>query len=78
MGNIALDNRLLATIASLAKQLKTTKEEIIKNAIASYAEKAQKKNQLMSFAGILDEDEADDMLDAIYQNRKNKDTEIQL
>lgn len=69
MGNLVIDNKLLNTISVLAKQLKTTKEEILKKAINSYAQRMKKKNRLMEFAGILNEEEADDLLHSIYSNR---------
>lgn len=78
MGNLVLDNKLLNIISSLAAQLKTTKEDIIKRAVTSYAEKMKQKNRLMSFAGILDEEEADELLNSIYSSRQDKKVEHQL
>jgi hypothetical protein len=75
MGNLALDNKLLNVISSMAAQLKTTKEDIIKRAVTSYAEKMKQKNRLMSFAGILDEKEADELLNSIYSNRQDRKVE---
>ena len=78
MGNVALDNKILSTISLLAEQLKTSREEIIKKAVASYAKKINQKDSLMKFAGILDEKEADGILNTIYDNRKNKIVEPRL
>ena len=58
--------------------MKTTKEDIIKRAVTSYAEKMKQKNRLMSFAGILDEEEADELLNSIYSSRQDKKVEHQL
>jgi hypothetical protein len=77
-GNLVLDNKLLNTISSLAGQLKTTKEDIVKRAVDSYAKKVTQKNRLMQYAGILAEEEADEILSSIYSNRKSKDIEFQL
>ena len=74
MGNIALDNKILATISILAKRLKTTKEEIVAKAIDSYVERLNPKNRLMKFAGILNEEEADQILNTIHNSRQNKKT----
>ncbi len=73
MANLALDNKVLQTIALLAKQLRTTREDVVREAVDSYAEKVNKKNPFMKFAGLLSEDEADEMLSVIYGNRRSKE-----
>ena len=75
MSNLVVDNKVLTTISALADRLKTTKEDIVKKAVENYEKKLNKKNPLMSFAGILDEEEADNILSTIYNNRQNKDQE---
>jgi hypothetical protein len=72
MTNLALDNKLMATISLLAKRLKTTRENIVKEAVNNYAESINQKDKFMSFAGLLNEEEADDLLHSIYNNRQNK------
>jgi hypothetical protein len=78
MAQLALDNKVLATIAMLAKQLKTSSEDVVKKAVDNYAETVKQSEDMMSFAGILDEEEADEMLKTIYENRRNKDFEPSL
>ena len=78
MGNLVLDNNLLSTISSLAERMKTTREDVVKMAVKSYAKKISEKNRLMQFAGILEDDEADEMLNTIYDNRHNKEMELQV
>lgn len=78
MRNLALDDKLLSTISSLAKRMKTTREEVVKMAVNSYAKKINEKNRLMQFAGILEDDEADEMLKTIYDNRHNKEMELHI
>ncbi len=78
MGNLVFDNKLLSTISSLAERMKTTKEDVVKIAVNSYAKKINEKNRLMQFAGILEENEADEMLKTIYENRHNKEMEVQV
>ena len=78
MGNLVLDNKILDTISSLARQLKTTREDIVKKAVNNYAKKINQKNRLMEFAGMLEEKEADEILSTIYNNRHNKDIETRL
>jgi hypothetical protein len=69
MGNLVLDNKLLSTISSLAERMKTTREDVVKMTVDSFMKKVSEKNRLMQFAGILEDDEADDMLKTIYENR---------
>jgi len=78
MGNLVLDNKLLSTISSLAERMKTTREDVVKMAVNSYAKGINEKNRLMQFAGILEDDEADEMLKTIYETRHNKEMELQL
>jgi len=53
-------------------QLNTSQIEVMRQAVNNYLEKIQRKNHLMSFAGILDETEADIMLNSIQDSRVNK------
>jgi uncharacterized protein YfcZ (UPF0381/DUF406 family) len=78
MGNLVLDNKILNTISSLARQLKTTKEDIVKKAVQNYEKKINQKNRLMEFAGILEEEDANEILSTIYSNRQNKEIESRL
>jgi len=61
-----------ATIANLADQLKISKTDVLQQAISEYAEKVDKKKRLMSFAGMLSNAEADDLLQIIQNNRVDK------
>ena len=78
MGNLVLDNKILNTISSLARQLKTTKEDIVEKAVQNYAKKLNQKKRIMEFAGILEEDDANEILSTIYSNRQNKEIEPRL
>jgi hypothetical protein len=78
MGNLVLDNKILNTISVLAKRLNTSKEEIVKKAVQNYAKKIRTKNRLMKYAGLLETEEADEILDTIYSNRRDKDIETRL
>lgn len=71
MGNLVLDDKILNTILSLAEQLKTNKEDIVKKAMNNYAKEINQKNLLMEFAGILEEEEANEILGIIYNNMRN-------
>ena len=52
MGNLVLDDKILNTILSLAEQMKTNKEDIVKKAMNNFAKEINQKNLLMEFAGI--------------------------
>jgi hypothetical protein len=63
-------DRILNGEKIMAKRLKTTKEEIAQKTIDSYAERINPKNRLMKFAGILSEEEADQILNTIHNSRQ--------
>ena len=53
----------------LTVELNTTKTDIIEKAINMFAQKRQKnKNNLLKYAGILKESEADKLLESIQEN----------
>ena len=65
-------------INELANKLHISENEIVQKAINEYAEKVKKKSRLMSFAGILSEKDADDLLRVIQESRTNKQLEIRI
>jgi hypothetical protein len=73
MENTLLDSETLSTITLLAKQLHLSETEILKRAVYDYLQKNQKRHRLLSFARMLTETEANDLLNVIQQNRYNKD-----
>lgn len=72
METLSVDTETLNMVNTLAHQLNTSPIEVVRQAVNNYIDKIQRKNRLMSFAGILDETEADSMLNAIQDNRINK------
>jgi predicted transcriptional regulator len=72
MDTLTLDNETFNTINTLADQLNASPTEIVRQALNEYVEKRLRKNRLMSYAGILEEQEADAMLSSIRENRANK------
>lgn len=58
-------------ITDLANQLHISENDVVRQAVYYFAEKIKKKKRLMTFAGTLDNDEADNMLDFIYKSRLN-------
>jgi predicted transcriptional regulator len=71
--NFRLDEAVLTTIAMLAKDLHTTKTDIIEKAVVQFAlSKQNNRNSLMQFAGSMAASEADSILDVIRTDKNNK------
>ena len=78
MQNNTILPRTQGMITDLSQQLHIPEVEVIARAVDLYAEKLKKKLNLMSFAGILTETEADDLLETIQTSRVNKTEDIQV
>jgi predicted transcriptional regulator len=77
--NLRLDENIIVTLNQLAKELNTTKTEVIESALKLFSKTKQKeRNQLLEFAGILKNNEANKMLNDIQTNKNSKDFEITL
>lgn len=75
--NFRLEETTLSLLAQLANQQKTTRTDIVEQAIRVYARNNQtKKNRLLSLAGSLDDATAQSMLDDIYDSRFDKDKDF--
>ena len=77
--NFRLEEETLAKIIVLAKEQNTTRTEIVERAIEAYASHTlAKRNRLMQYVGTLEAKEADEMLQAIRENRVDKEAEFDL
>ncbi|MCX7099319.1 MAG: hypothetical protein NTV43_15590 [Methylococcales bacterium] len=76
MQAIMIDNELSATVNEIARELNISQQDFLKQAIEDYVKKIKKHQALLAFAGILQENEADDFLATIQQSRVNKTLEI--
>ena len=77
--NFRLDESTLTKIEVLAKDLHTTKTDIIEKAVEQFATStANRRNALMQFAGSLTATDADSMLSAIQVDKNSKDIDLQL
>ena len=75
--NFRLESNTLTLLSQLAEQLETTRTGVVEQAINSYAQSRLKKHsRLMSFAGTLDNDEAEALLTNIRSTRRNKIRDI--
>jgi predicted transcriptional regulator len=77
--NLRLDENIIVTLNQLANELNTTKTEVVERALKLFSKTKQKeRNQLLEFAGILKNHEANKMLNDIQTNKNSKDFEINL
>ena len=77
--NLRLEENIILTLNQLADDLNTTKTEVIEKALTFFSKNKQKEqNNLLKFAGILKNNEANNLLDDIQKNKNNKDFELDL
>ncbi len=75
MKSLISESGIRAVVADLARQLQISERKVVHQAIVEYAEKVHKKKKLMSFAGILKEDDADQILHTIQKSQIDKELE---
>ena len=75
MHTMTLPPELQLTILDLSRQMRIPELEVLRQAVNEYAEHIKKKQRLMSFCGLLTDEEADDLLQTIHDNRVNKTME---
>ncbi|MSP27369.1 MAG: ribbon-helix-helix protein, CopG family [Methylococcales bacterium] len=78
MQAMMIDNEFSATVNEIARELNISQHAILKQAIEDYVKKIKKHQALLAFAGILQENEADELLVTIQQSRVNKNIELNL
>ena len=72
--NMRLEENTVILLNSLSKELAITKTDVVERAIEFYSQdKVKKRNELMAFAGILDDDDAKIILESIAESRVDKD-----
>ena len=77
--NLRLEESMILTLNQLANELNTTKTEVIEKALQQFCKtKQQEQNSLLEFAGILKNNEANNLLDDIQNNKNSKDYELNL
>ncbi|SFV60475.1 hypothetical protein MNB_SM-7-759 [hydrothermal vent metagenome] len=75
--NIRLDENIVITLEQLSKELQTTKTDIIEKAIKLFSQKKRKpQNNLLQYAGILDQKDAKEMLERIIQDKNSKEFSV--
>lgn len=77
--NFRLSKQAITTLSLLEKKMHTSKTDIIERALQSYAKKKiANQDTLMRYAGMLNQQEADDMLENIKSSRRNKRMRVKL
>ncbi len=77
--NLRLEESMILTLNQLADELNTTKTDIVEKAIKLFSKNKQKKqNDLLEFAGILKNNEANNLLENIKNDKNSKDFELSL
>ncbi len=77
--NIRLEESMIFTLNQLAKELNTTKTDIIEKAIKLFSKNIQKEqDNLLKYAGILKKDDAEIFLNIIKNDKNIKDFEFDL
>ena len=77
--NLRLDESVIITLNQLSEELHTTKTEVIEKAIRFFSKQNNlKQNKLLAFAGSLKNSDADNMLQAIVDDKNSKDFELDL
>jgi len=72
--NLRLDESIIVTLNQLANELDITKTQVIEKALKFFQKTKQKqKNDLLQFAGILKNNEANKMLKDIQEVKNIKD-----
>ncbi|MBD3342298.1 MAG: hypothetical protein GF353_24575 [Candidatus Lokiarchaeota archaeon] len=72
MQYLIIKSEIRALINALAKELLISEDEVIKIAVTEYAQKYRSTKDILSYAGILNNDEADEMLYNINNSRIDK------
>ena len=77
--NLRLEESIILTLNQLANELNTSKTEVIEKALKLFSKTKQKEqNNLLQFAGILKNNEANNLFDIIQSDKNNKDFELNL
>ena len=75
--NLRLEESVIITLNQLSQELHTTKTEVIEKAIEFFSKQNNlKSNELLQFAGKLKNNDADNMLQTISNDKNSKDFEL--
>jgi predicted DNA-binding protein len=79
LSNFRLESSTIFIVNHLSKELGISKTAVVEEAIKFYADKLQdKRNSILRFAGVITDDEADNMLESINNNKNSKNLDFSL
>jgi hypothetical protein len=77
--NLRLEENIILTLNKLSSDLNITKTEVIERALKLFAKNNQKKqNDLLKFAGVLKNSEANNLLNDIQNSKNSKEFELNI
>jgi predicted transcriptional regulator len=77
--NVRLEENIVLILEKLSQEMHTTKTDVIEKAIKLFSnQNNKKKNELLEFAGILEANEADRILEKIKADTTMKDFTVDL
>ena len=75
--NLRLEESVIITLNQLTEELQTTKTEVIEKAISFFSKQNNlKHNELLQFAGKLKNNDADNMIKTIVNDKNSKDFKL--
>ena len=77
--NFRLEGGVIVKIRNLAQELQVTKTEVVERAILFFGEEMlEKRSRILRHAGVLADEDADEMLKSIRGSKRDKDLEFNL
>ncbi len=77
--NLRLEENIIVTLNQMAKELHTTKTDVIEKAITLFFKQNNiEQNKLLQFAGALKASDADNMLINIKNDKNSKDFKMDI
>jgi len=72
--NVRLEENIVVTLDQLSKEFNTTKTDIIEKAIKFFSQKnTTPQNNLLKFAGTLDKNESQSIINSINSSKNSKE-----
>lgn len=76
--NFRMNPESIAILSILAKSLHQSKTAVVEHALHDYAQQKKQISPFLQFAGLLNEDDADEMLTVIQSSKNIKEMHVKL
>lgn len=77
--NFRMNPESIAILSTLAKSLHQSKTAVVEHALQDYAQqKKRKMSPFLQFAGLLNEEDADEMLTVVRSSKNIKEMKVKL